>query len=185
MNSADSRDLFELLGLDRESSSREVREQYRRRMALFDPSSPVLYGLYTEAEAQAFVDRLRLAYQRWLDARQLSPLDSFSEEPEDGDDMADLIDAAPIQRTEPGEAPPSFYDGPTLSRVREERGLSLENIAQRTKIAMFTLRSIELDRFPDLPPKVYLKGFLKQYAVLLGLNPNEVVADYMGRMQPD
>ena len=173
--------IFVLLGLEPQATSREIREAYRKRIALFDPSSPVLYGLYTEAEAQHLVDRLREAYQVWMDARQLSPLDSLSDEPVSDDlfeRIPDLVDEEGLGEPELIQA----YDGPALARIRAARGLSLENIAQRTKIAMFTLRSIEADNFKDLPAPVYLRGFLKQLATLLGLNPNLVVQTYMERM---
>ena len=47
MGSRIEQSIYELLGLDPEATTREVREAYRKRIALFDPSSPVLYGLYT------------------------------------------------------------------------------------------------------------------------------------------
>ena len=179
-----SRDLLALLGLEPQATSREVRGAYRKRVAVFDPGSPVLYGLYTEHEAQVIVDELRRSYQAWLDVRQLSPLDSLSDEPID-DDLFELIDdASEVDGTDISSGA-TCYDGPGLARIRQAKGLSLENIAQRTKIAMFTLRSIEGDRFSDLPSSVYLKGFLKQLAALLDLNPHEVAREYMERMSTE
>ena len=42
-----------------------------------------------------------------------------------------------------------------------------------------TLRCIELDQFEDLPAGVYLRGFLKQFAGMLGLPADRVVQEYM------
>lgn len=62
------------------------------------------------------------------------------------------------------------------NRLREERqrqGLSLEAMQQRSKIAPNILESIEEGRLETLPHPVYVKGFLKTYAKVLGLNPED------------
>ena len=71
--------------------------------------------------------------------------------------------------------------GATITAVRSLSGISLEDIAERTKISMYTLRCIEAEQHGDLPASVYLKGFLKQIAVMLRLDPNRLVSDYTER----
>jgi cytoskeletal protein RodZ len=60
--------------------------------------------------------------------------------------------------------------------------MSLRQIATVTKIGMRYLEYIEGDRFDFLPPAVYLRGFLQEYAKQLGLDPRGVAGAYMSRL---
>lgn len=62
--------------------------------------------------------------------------------------------------------------GARLKKIRQERGLSLEDIQKKTKIHLNVLRAIEGDSISNLSP-VYLKGFIKIYCGSLGLDPAE------------
>ncbi|MFA5223755.1 MAG: RodZ domain-containing protein [Candidatus Omnitrophota bacterium] len=66
--------------------------------------------------------------------------------------------------------------GARLKKIRQERGLSLEEIQKKTKIHPNVLRAIEGDSLTDLSP-IYLKGFIKIYCNSLGLDPKE----YLGQ----
>ena len=53
---------------------------------------------------------------------------------------------------------------PDLVLIRQSRGLTLEQIADRTKISMRYLRAIEEGRLAVLPGGVYTANYLRQYA---------------------
>ncbi len=72
--------------------------------------------------------------------------------------------------------------GQELRTLRQQRGIPLETISERTKISIMYLRFIEQDRYADLPAPIYLKGFVDQYAQLLQL-PRELVDRYMVHYQ--
>lgn len=74
--------------------------------------------------------------------------------------------------------------GAFIKGVRELKGISVESIAERTKIGSNYLRAIEGEAFGDLPPAVYLRGFLTQYIKLLKLDVKRVVDAYMERCEP-
>jgi transcriptional regulator with XRE-family HTH domain len=65
--------------------------------------------------------------------------------------------------------------GGWLRRQRELRQVSLREIADVTKISIRYLEALEDDRFDVLPAPVFAKGFLKEYARYVGLDPDEVV----------
>lgn len=67
--------------------------------------------------------------------------------------------------------------GIVLRQKREELGLSLSDAAKKTKIHINILKALEEDRFEGISP-VYVKGFLKIYSRLLGLNEREVIDKY-------
>ena len=66
--------------------------------------------------------------------------------------------------------------GARLKKIRQERGLSLEDIQKKTKIHSNVLRAIEGDSITDLSP-IYLKGFIKIYCNSLGVDPKEYLGE--------
>ncbi len=68
--------------------------------------------------------------------------------------------------------------GQYLKNLREEAGKSLEEIAENTKIAMTNLEFLEQDRYDLLPPRVFVKGFIRSYVQELGLNADESAARF-------
>jgi cytoskeletal protein RodZ len=80
------------------------------------------------------------------------------------------------------EAPSGPLGGADLRRVRESRGIALREVAASTKIGLRFLEYLEEDRFAMLPPAVYLRGFLQEYARVLGMDPRRTADAYMGRM---
>ena len=63
--------------------------------------------------------------------------------------------------------------GAKLRQERERRGLTLDEVILKTKISRTNLEAIEAGRKEGLPHPVYAKGFVKNYARMLGLDPDE------------
>jgi cytoskeleton protein RodZ len=59
--------------------------------------------------------------------------------------------------------------GQILKEKREEQNLSIEYVAERLCLQKTLIKSIEFGNWNHLPHKVYLKGYIKIYAVLLGV----------------
>ncbi len=68
--------------------------------------------------------------------------------------------------------------GERLRAARLAKGVSLEEAAAATRIRRSSLQALEADDFSSLPPPVYTRGFLLNYARYLGLVPEEVVEAY-------
>jgi cytoskeleton protein RodZ len=68
--------------------------------------------------------------------------------------------------------------GEYLKSLREQKGKSLEEIADSTKIAVPNLESIEKDRYDLLPPRVFVKGFIRSYLQELAIKPDEVLEKF-------
>ena len=65
--------------------------------------------------------------------------------------------------------------GTWLRAQREARNVSLAEIAEVSKISLRYLEALEQDRFDVLPAPVFVRGFLREYARVVGLDPDEVV----------
>jgi flagellar biosynthesis protein FlhG len=75
------------------------------------------------------------------------------------------------------------FTGALLQRVREARGLELREISERTKVGMGYLAAIEEEDFARLPAPVYVRGFLAEYARMLGLDATRVLETYFERFR--
>lgn len=67
-----------------------------------------------------------------------------------------------------------IHIGDFLKEKRQEKGLSLESVAQQTKININILKNLEENHFKQLPNPAYLKGFVISYARILGLTASDV-----------
>jgi len=68
--------------------------------------------------------------------------------------------------------------GEKLRREREMRGVSLEEIAESTKIGTRNLRALEQEDFDKLPGGIFNKGFVRAYSRFLGLDEEQTVSDF-------
>lgn len=68
--------------------------------------------------------------------------------------------------------------GEKLRQAREERGFTLSEVSEQTRISSLYLESIENDDYRTLPGGIFNKGFVKSYAKFVGLNEQEALADY-------
>src|SRR5215218_4221705 len=74
--------------------------------------------------------------------------------------------------------------GDMLRAAREARGASLADAERETKIRQKYISALEDDNVAALPGPVYARGFLRNYAQFLALNPDEVVDLYDQQSQP-
>lgn len=186
---------YRLLGIDPGATDEDIRRAYRRMKQLFDHESPILYGLYRERDVQAALSQLKRAYETLVDPtsrrrydRRLYPAGhpNLRQAPTRRVIAPATPPADPLAAA--GVDPATPFDGNILKRVREASGISLQEIAESTKISMFTLRCIEADQFADLPAPVYLRGFLKQVGQYLRLDADRLVREYseaLGRWQAE
>jgi transcriptional regulator with XRE-family HTH domain len=69
--------------------------------------------------------------------------------------------------------------GRRLRAERERRGITLESIAIQTKISAGLLRDLERDDVSRWPPGIFRRSFLKSYAEVVGLDPDEALRAFL------
>jgi cytoskeletal protein RodZ len=83
------------------------------------------------------------------------------------------------RRTGRDRAPVDAYAaagvGDMLHAAREKKGVDLYRAERDTKIRARHLAALEAGDLAELPGTVYVKGFLRNYALYLGLDPAEVL----------
>ncbi len=68
--------------------------------------------------------------------------------------------------------------GETFKAARLAKGVDVVTASRVTRIKQSQLDAMERDDFRCIPAPVYVRGFIKQYAQYLGLDPAPLIADY-------
>ncbi len=74
--------------------------------------------------------------------------------------------------------------GLSLARARQEKGLAMDEVATRLHLSAAQVQSLEENDFESLPEATYVKGYIKNYAKLLGIDPAALIASYIERVNP-
>ena len=201
---------YELLGVEFNASAFEINRAYKENYQLYHETSLVSYSLLSGEERRQILARLDEAYSTLIDEEKRSRYDQslvecgiLKEGMESKDEpravrlMSDS-EHSPINtiltiRDEMKAAVSSnpviqeilTHDvlwGKDLKRIRDELGVSLETIAEMTKVRIIFLRAIEDDEFEKAPSRMFLKSFLKAYAQSLGLDADFVASRYLKRI---
>ena len=77
----------------------------------------------------------------------------------------------------------SLSFGRYLRTIRLEKGVNLEVISRETKIRMDCLLLIEQEDHNRLPAEVFVKGFLRAYAKIIGVDEDDVIRRYLSSLQ--
>src|SRR3982750_2777302 len=72
-----------------------------------------------------------------------------------------------------------------LYTARERKGVDLYRAERDTKIRARYLGALERGDYKELPGAVYTKGFLRNYALYLGLDPDEILLQWRSERGDD
>ncbi|MFQ5514171.1 MAG: helix-turn-helix domain-containing protein [Myxococcota bacterium] len=192
---------YEILDVAPDASPQGIERAYRIARSTYQPSSAATYSIFSEEDNAEILRRVEEAYAVLSDARRRREYDARLrregriEARPAAPPAREAPEPPPVRRPrpprpladldldEPIEPPDGIYDGPVLRRIRMSRGIELEEISALTKVNEFTLQLIEANRYDELPAPVYLRGFVKEFARCLRLDPQQVADSYMKRYQ--
>ena len=207
MRSLAEQNYYELIEAPLDGTPQQIERAYRIARSAYLPSSAATYSLYSAEDCAAILRRIEEAYavlsdtrlRRDYDARlgrseplaQTGVREARAELPKPLEPVRERRPEPAVPRparteldVENGFAPENgVFDGEVLRRIRVSLGIELEEISSITKINDQHLRSIEGNQYDVLPAPVYLRGFLKQIAKCLSLDPGQVADSYTGRMR--
>jgi len=148
-------DPYEVLGLQAGAGRLELNRAYQRLKELYSQNSLATYSLLTDSERKDRLEQIESAFQSSIDLLRHQSCDNLAGDPGVG---------------KPASIPDRVLStGAYLRWAREQAGLSIGQLADRTKIGSTKLEDIEAERVDRLPPRVYLRGFVYEFARCLGL----------------
>jgi cytoskeletal protein RodZ len=72
----------------------------------------------------------------------------------------------------------------SLSTIRKNRGITLQQIAESTKISVRSLEAIEQGEFRKLPGGIYNTSYIRQYARAIDFDESVILAAYHREFAP-
>lgn len=68
--------------------------------------------------------------------------------------------------------------GLRLQRARELRGLTQEQVSSELRLALRFVKAIEADTYKELPEPAFVRGYMRRYAQLVKLSPDDIAASF-------
>ncbi len=93
-------------------------------------------------------------------------------------DIEDQTTQEPVVTPQPGP-------GSRLAKARAAANLSVEQVATSLNLTVGVVTALERDDPDQLPAAVFVRGYIKNYARLVGLRGDELVAQYEGSRTPE
>jgi DnaJ-class molecular chaperone len=201
---------YELLEVAFDASPFEVHQAYKEMVQLYHDDSLASYSFFTKEEREEILAKLDEAYSTLMDEKrrshydqsliELGILEKATQYQGDRTKLGLMYDAKrsgtntalrirdrlkPIVSSSPVIQEILANDvlsGKDLKKIRDELGVSLEEIAEMVKVRIVYLHAIEDDQFEKTPSRTFLKGFLRAYAQCIGLDADIVASRYLKRI---
>ncbi|MGB7573790.1 MAG: helix-turn-helix domain-containing protein [Thermodesulfobacteriota bacterium] len=201
---------YELLEVAFDASPFEVHQAYKEMVQLYHDDSLASYSFFSKEEREEILAKLDEAYATLMDEKrrslydqsliELGILDKATQYQRDRTKLSLMHDVKrpaantalrirdrlkPIASSNPVIQEILANDvlsGKDLKKIRDELGVSLEQIAEMVKVRIVYLHAIEDDQFEKTPSRIFLKGFLRAYAQCMGLDADIVASRYLKRI---
>ena len=177
MKPVSDQNYYELLEVPYHATWGDIQKAYQLAKKTYTGNTLAADPLFSPEDRAAIFKKMEEAYQTLSQADKRKAYD---------DKLAQTGTLDIPTRQEGSPAPPTEaipqienVTGHVLKGLREARGLSLQEIAYKTRINPTYLSSIEEDQMQSLPPEVYLRGYLTQYAQILRLDAGRVTGSYL------
>ncbi len=186
---------YELLEVSPSATPEEIERAWERARVLYGPGSLAAYTLLTPEVAAALAGRIDEAYEVLLDPEARAAYDARLPV-EDVRSTRPAPEPSPPPAPPPAPAPPppavdpprpfvppegSVWTGELIRQAREARGLTVAQMADRTKLSRLHIEAVEAERFAELPVAVYLRGIVMCIARELRLDGQKVSRSFLER----
>jgi len=186
--------LYRLLDVAETATPHEIRQAYELAKRTYGGESLATYSLFGAEDRQAVMAQIEEAYRVLGDPERRRAYDARSTQSaraEGATAAAGAQTGAGGGRSEPppDASPrpematiPDVVTGRDLKQLRESRRLSLQTIANLTRINIKYLQYLEEEEYGKLPHTVFIRSYLLQYAKALKLDPDRLLSGYLKNM---
>ena len=185
---------YELLEISPSATPEEIERAWERARVLYGTGSLAAHALLTPEVAAALASRIDEAFEVLLDPEARAAYDARQpvEDVRPARPAPDPPPASPLAPPAPSPPPPAVepqrpfvppegaeWTGELIRRAREARGLSVAQMAERTKLSRLQIESVEAENFGQLPVTAYLRGIVMCIARELRLDGQKVARSYL------
>lgn len=199
---------YEILETQPDATPAQIEQAYLRAKNAYTGDSVALYSLMTREDCNRFLQQIEEAYsvlgfpekRREYDRVKgfnqpvlptADPQRGTLQYEEYGSNLGEAkvskisamkkfgLDYEPNQEMEDKIRDCSLFTGPFLKEIREYKNVTVERMAEMTRVSKTHIRAIESEDPSQLPADVYVRGYVYQYAKVLKLNPDIVAASFL------
>jgi curved DNA-binding protein CbpA len=178
---------YEIFEIPTTATREQIEQAYELAKKTYGDNSLASYSLFDSEERKEIIRRIHLAYETLSDenrkrqydqavmgkAAPESPAPSAAEPVKTAPALAATALLKPVpESSEPVDI--ESLTGLQLRQIRERQGIPLQEIANKTRINITYFQFLERNQYRSLPPAVYLRSYILQYARMLGLDPGRV-----------
>jgi curved DNA-binding protein CbpA len=178
---------YEIFEIPTTATRQQIEQAYELAKKTYGDNSLASYSLFDSAERKEIIRRIHLAYETLSDENRRRQYDqtvmgrAVPESP--APSVAGPVKTAPaiaataLLKPVPESSEPVDIESLTglqLRQIRERQGIPLQEIANKTRINITYFQFLERNQYRSLPPSVYLRSYMLQYARMLGLDPGRV-----------
>jgi curved DNA-binding protein CbpA len=188
----DPSSLYDILELTPDATPQEIRSAYLRLKSAYNKENIAHYTLFSREETESMLQRVEDAYlvlsnpekRKGYDSSQgltqqgqvyNTPMPTYSSTVASVDPNASDVDLLIESEQD--------WSGAAIKRIREAKKISIEDLADYTRISKAYLIAMEEEEYMKLPAVVYCRGFLQQVAKRLKLPTEHMVNKYIARMR--
>jgi DnaJ-class molecular chaperone len=178
---------YEVFEIPASATREQIEQAYELAKKTYGDNSLAAYSLFDSDERKEIIRKIHLAYETLSDEERRKQYDrevmgrTIPEKPFQA--HTESVRAAPspaapdhsrttAEKFEPVEI--ESLTGTRLRQIRERMGIPLQEIAGKTRINITYFEFLERNQYRSLPPPVYLRSYISQYAKILGLDSDRV-----------
>lgn len=203
---------YEILKIPANSASFEIKRAYQDALSIYNENSLVTYSLFSNEERDNILKTVKEAFSTLIDENKRAAYDTIlldsgqievsitsiqnQRKPPhahtcnmtDSDNFDERVRKKSrkkeIETLSNEVLSKDLISGDDLKKMRKAAGIELSEINAVTKISVSVLKSMEENRIQSLPPNIFLKNFLRQYAEMLQIDPQKVIDGYLKNISP-
>jgi len=196
---------YEMLDVKPDAAFFEIRHAYKVTLQMYQADSMISHSIFSQEERKQILSLVERAYLTLINEKERQSYDNeliaqgvltatkwkispkkpiiiydinsnsgIKNLAKDNDELREKIAqnksiAQIITQTQ--------ISGADLQTIRNKLEVSIEDIAEETKISAYYIKNIEEDNISRLPATVFLKGFIKAYLKCLCLEPVDVISN--------
>lgn len=138
----------------------------------------------TDDDAAKFQDTIVIYHDRLVEEEQQSILDVDTHIAQNTVSIDETNDESDVENTEQEieqETTPDLNKmkpGEQLRYLREQKGFSAQQVADRLYLSLHIIQGIEADDYKNLPPSIFVRGYFRNYAKLLEIKAEPLLEAY-------
>lgn len=196
---------YDVLELTADATPQEIRSAYLRLKSSYGKDNVANYSVYSREETDQMLQKIEESYlilsnperRKAYDLSHQGHSSVTTQQAEHSSFRAETVSATIITPAATTYSDPFFvhneadgiaaseqeWSGAAIRRAREAKRITIEDLADYTRISKNYLVALEEEAYQKLPAIVYVRGFLQQISKRLKLPTEAVVQKYIDRLK--